>query len=125
MKAVRRILQIAVFVVVLLSGWQFAHQNDALVQIDYVVGRTGEIAVWKALIAAAAAGAVFVAVFLGLSLLTARLQARRFRKAMVKLESEVHQLRNLPVVEPLAESVPAGSAGGTASPALGAAAETG
>jgi len=28
----------------------------------------------------------------------ARMESRRFRKALVKLESEVHQLRNLPVV---------------------------
>lgn len=98
MTFVRRILLVAVFVLLLVGGWRFAHENEAVVSIHYVLGRTVDVALWQALLAAVTAGVLGTGLVLGLSLMRARMESRRFRKALVKLESEVHQLRNLPVV---------------------------
>jgi len=98
LKAVRWIVWVAIFVALLFSGWRFAHQNDATVSIDFVVGQTGELALWEALLLAVAVGVLATGVVLGWALLRARLESRRYRKAVANLESEVHQLRNLPVL---------------------------
>lgn len=98
MGVVRKIVWVAVFLAVLIAGWMFAHGNDAPVRVDYVLGHTPEVALWKVLVVAAAVGAFGAGWVMGWRLLRARLEARRYRKAMLELESEVHQLRNLPVV---------------------------
>jgi uncharacterized integral membrane protein len=98
MGVVRKIVGVAVFLAVLIAGWMFAHGNDEPVSIDYVLGRTPEVALWKALVVAAVLGGVGAVWLMGWRLLRSRLEARRYRKAMLELESEVHQLRNLPVV---------------------------
>jgi len=108
MNVVRKIVFVTVFLLVLVAGWMFAHGNDATVEIDYVMGRTGPVALWKALVAAAGAGVAVTGIVLGWSLLLARLEVRRYRKTLGELESEVHQLRHLPVVG--SERVEAGAA---------------
>lgn len=119
MTTVRRVALIAVIVLILVAGWRFAHENEAIVSIDYVLGRTADVALWKALLMATATGVLIAGAYLGMALLRARLESRRYRKAMVNLESEVHQLRNLPVVA-------SGAAiSGTASSGRGAAAAPG
>jgi len=89
---------VAVFVAALIGGWRFAHGNGQAVRIDYVVGTSADVALWKALLVATGAGLAAAAIVLGWALLRARLESRRYRKALVALESEVHQLRNLPAV---------------------------
>ena len=97
MRAARRVLGVAVFVALLVAGWRFAAGHPQPVQIDYWVGSTGEVALWVALLWAFAAGALAVGALALYQLVRLGLLARRYRKAIAKLEVEVHELRNLPL----------------------------
>lgn len=93
----RKGLWVLVFVALLVVGWRFAHQNESAVSVHYLFGQTSEMALWKIIGLATSAGAVCVGVVMGWALLRARFEARGYRKKMLAFESEVHQLRHLPV----------------------------
>jgi uncharacterized integral membrane protein len=97
MRWVRRLLWIGVLAATLVAGWLFAASNDVPVRVHYLVGETLDLALWKALVGAFAAGALVVGVFALLSALRHGLMQHRYRKLISGLESEVHQLRNLPL----------------------------
>ena len=99
MVLLRRALLALVFVAVLIGGWRFAVQNSAQVTVSYLAGETPSVALWLALLAAFALGAGIAALFSGFSLARAGLLARHYRKTVAGLEGEVHQLRNLPLVD--------------------------
>ncbi len=95
-----------VFIGLLYTGWRFAHGNSTVVDVDYVVGRSRDVAVWKALVVSAGVGMAITFVLMIFSLIGARLEARRFRKAAVGLESELNELRQLhPSSEIVAQTV--------------------
>jgi uncharacterized membrane protein YciS (DUF1049 family) len=110
MRIFRRIGLVAAFVAVLVGGWMFAEGNDAPVRIDYLFGETPDVVLWKALAAVAAIGAVAPLLVMSFWLFVARLEVRRLRKALRELETEVHQLRNLPAVSDDPVEVPATAA---------------
>ena len=97
MRALRRALAIAVFVALLVAGWRFAANHPHPVRIHYLVGETGELALWVALLGAFAAGGVIVGVLAAFQLARLSMLARRWRKSAARLEAEVHELRNLPL----------------------------
>ena len=97
MSYVRRGVWLAVFTGALVGGWNFAGNNSAPIRIDYVFGALGAVPLWLALLTSFGAGAVASALFLFARLTRSSLAQRRYRKTLVALESEVHQLRNLPV----------------------------
>ncbi len=97
MRALRRTLAIAVFVGLLVAGWRFAAHHPDPVRIDYLVGETGELALWVALVGAFAAGGVTVGALAAFQLTRLSMLARRWRKSAARLEAEVHELRNLPL----------------------------
>lgn len=111
MTLVRRIAFVCLLAGLLWAGWGFAHGNQDPVRIDLLFARTGSFALWQALAAAAFLGVLVTTLVLGFSLLRARLEARRFRKAMLGLETEVHQLRNLPLSSETKRPTPAGQQG--------------
>ena len=92
-----RILQIAVLAALLIGGWLFAAENGEPVQVNYVLGQTGDIRLWQALLCAFVLGALGVGSFTLLASLRHGLVQRRYRKLVGGLESELHQLRNLPL----------------------------
>jgi uncharacterized integral membrane protein len=92
-----RILQIGVLAALLIGGWLFASENGAPVQVSYVLGQTGEIRLWQALLSAFALGALGVGAFTLLASVRHGMVQRRYRKLVGGLESELHQLRNLPL----------------------------
>jgi uncharacterized integral membrane protein len=96
-RAVRRVLGIAAFVGLLAVGWRFAAEHPQPVRIRYLVGETGDVALWVALLGAFAAGAVLVGALAIYQLVRVGMLARRYRKLAAKLEVEVHELRNLPL----------------------------
>jgi uncharacterized integral membrane protein len=121
MKWLRRLIAGAAFVGLLVGGWLFADRNGDLVRVDYLVGELGEIPLWKTLIVASLVGAIVSSLVMSLVLVRSLLETRRYRKAVAKLESEVHQLRNLPLVadeqpipSPRALVAPGGGAGPSA-----------
>jgi hypothetical protein len=120
MRWFRRILQIGVLVALLIGGWMFAAENGQPVQVSYVLGQTGELRLWQALLVAFAVGALGVGAFTLLASLRHGMVQRRYRKLVGGLESELHQLRNLPLApeseapggRALRPGAPPGGAGG-------------
>ena len=98
MQTARRLLLVAVFVGLLVSGWYFAASNSTLVHVDYLVDAPLDVALWAALVLAFFSGAAAVAVLALYLLVHGRLLTRRYRKKIAALEAELHQLRNLPLV---------------------------
>jgi uncharacterized integral membrane protein len=108
MRVVRRLLGIGVPVALVWLVWLFAGRNSSPVTIDYLVGESGEVSLWVALVTSFAAGAAIAALVGLYQVAKLGLGRRRYRKAVRGLEAEVHQLRNLPLVTE--ESAPDGSA---------------
>jgi len=98
MRIVRRLLMLAVFVGILVLGWSFASRNADPVAVNYVLGELSGVPLWAVILGSFGAG-VIVAGLLSLFELTKQgLVARRYRKTAEGLESEIHQMRNLPLV---------------------------
>ena len=97
MRAMRRVLVIAAFVGLLVVGWRFAAEHPQPIRIHYLLGETGDMALWVALLGAFGAGAASVAGLAAYQLVRLGMLARRYRKTVTKLEVEVHELRNLPL----------------------------
>ena len=102
----RRLLLVAFLVAILVLGWTLASRNGAQVTVDTVAYRFEAVRLWEVLLGAFALGALLTGALVSLSLARARLLARRYRKEIRGLETEVHQLRNLPVA-PAAGGLPA------------------
>jgi uncharacterized membrane protein YciS (DUF1049 family) len=121
MRVARRVLAIAAFVGLLVAGWRFAAENPQPVQVHYLVGRSGETRLWGALLGAFTAGGACVAALAAVQFARLSMLARRYRKVVARLEAEVHELRNLPLVPdapepdaaaaeaPLGQALPRGS----------------
>jgi uncharacterized membrane protein YciS (DUF1049 family) len=99
MVMLRRVLLGLLFVAVLIGGWRFAAQNSSQVAVSYLAGETPSVALWLALLIAFGLGVVVAGLFAGTSLARTALLARRYRKTVAGLEAEVHQLRNLPLID--------------------------
>ena len=97
MVLIRRLLAAVIFTAMLVAGWKFAAGNAVDVDIDVLAMRVTEVKLWLALLTAFAAG-IGVAGTLGvLALAKSGMVARRYRRTVAGLESEVHQLRNIPL----------------------------
>lgn len=116
MKLLRRSLWAVLFAALVYGGWGFLEGNSDPVRIHYVVGDLPAVPLWQALSGAGALGVLVGTVAMGLGLTRSRLETRRYRKALARLEAEVHQLRNLPLVSdeeiPPAEDALVASGGG-------------
>jgi uncharacterized membrane protein YciS (DUF1049 family) len=99
MRLARRLLGLALFVGALVVGWRFAGRNSAVVSVDYLLGQTAEVSLWAALLGAFGLGAFGVGAIGVYQLARLQLMARRYRKKVRGLESEIHQLRNLPLAD--------------------------
>lgn len=74
-------------------GWSFRSGNDGVIDLDLVWVRLHNVEVWWALVMAVAVGASLGALTVGPAWLRQRILNRRHRKAIERLESEVHRLR--------------------------------
>ena len=112
MRWLPRLLALALFLGALLVGWRFASENVGSVRVHFVIGEVAEIALWKALLVAFAAGAACAGLGWLRLAVKSGLMNRRYRRMLGDLESEIHQLRNLPLApDPVTPSdVPAGAA---------------
>ena len=102
MVLIRRLVAAAIFAATLIAGWMFASRNGALVDVDVLVAQVPQVKLWLVLVVAFGAGAIVAGTIGMLSLTRARMVSRRYRKTVAGLQSEVHELRNLPLaaVEP-------------------------
>jgi uncharacterized integral membrane protein len=99
MRWLRRLVALALFVAILVGGWQFAHRNADLVFVDYLIG-TLDAPRWAVLLGAFALGGLAASAVAGFQAARYALTARRYRKLASGLEEELHQLRNLPLGPP-------------------------
>jgi hypothetical protein len=112
MRWLRSFLFVGLVLGLVFSGWSFRSGNAGVIDLDLVWIRLPNVEVWWAIVMAVGVGAVLGGVPVGLAWLRQRLLNRRHRKAIERLESEVHRLRSLPI---------AGARGGTLDePAAGA-----
>lgn len=112
MRALRRLLLLALFVGLFWVAWQFTHRNEGTVQVDLLVGRTPPLSLWAVLIGAFCVGAASAGAGLLFQLAKKSVATRRYRKTVAGLESEIHQLRNLPLAGAEAGLGPAPDAAG-------------
>lgn len=104
MRWARRILLAAVLVALPVGVHLFVTRNSQTISIDYLGGREEGVAIWLALLASFAAGAVVASLVAFLVSLRLRLETHRYRKATRALEAELHKLRNLPLSDEAAEA---------------------
>jgi len=81
----------------LYLAYRLAAANSPPVAVDFLVARVDDVALWKALGGAFLIGAGLVALFTFLQMARTGLVMRRYRKKLLDLEVEIHQLRNLPL----------------------------
>ena len=97
MKILRRVLAFALLVALLWAFYRFAQANADLTTIDLVYAKLPEAPQWMVLIATFGLGAVLATLLLLYHMARQGLVTRRYRKTVRGLESEIHQLRNLPL----------------------------
>lgn len=99
MRLARRLLVVAVFGALFFLAWRFAADNSGVVTIKTPVWEGGEVSLWIGLLAAFALGAIVTGLVAAYQVARLGLLGRQYRKIIRRLESEVHQLRNLPLTE--------------------------
>ena len=94
----RRVLPMLFGAGILYLAYRLASANSPPVAVDFLLGRVEGVALWRALAGAFAVGAGLVAAVAVLQMARSGLVLRRYRKKLLGLEVEIHQLRNLPLV---------------------------
>ena len=107
MRMLRRLLVLGVFVALFVGAWRFVSANSARIDLDLVLLPLHQVPLWSALLGAFALGASCAGASLLYELAKKSFAARRYRKELAGLESEIHQLRNLPLAAPEARGEPA------------------
>jgi hypothetical protein len=90
----------ALFVAALVFGWRFRAANEMPVNVDFLLGVLPSVPVWKILCASFLVGAGAALLVCLFQLARLSLTARRYRKALGRLEAEIHELRTLPLHTP-------------------------
>lgn len=99
MRTLRRVLVLVLVVAVAVLFYLFAAENGESVAVAIPLrAERLNVALWLALLAASGVGALAMALVLLFELARMGLTARQYRRAVSSLESEIHQLRNLPLV---------------------------
>jgi uncharacterized integral membrane protein len=109
MKTVRRLLALAFFAGAFAVAYQFGKNAEPL-SLRLFQWTTPAAPAWLVLSLAFAAGALVASGLWLFQVIRLSLLARRYRKTTVALESEVHQLRNLPLAGGEGAALAAGGA---------------
>lgn len=96
MRMLRRLLVVVVFVALFAGVWRFVGGNAQPVTIELLLLQLS-VPLWGALLGAFGLGALCAGASLVYELAKKSFATRRYRKQMAGLESEIHQLRNLPL----------------------------
>lgn len=107
MRMLRRLLVVIVFGALFVGAWRFVNGNGTRIDLDLVFFTLHQLPLWSALLGAFALGALSAGASLVYELTKKSFAARRYRKELAGLESEIHQLRNLPLAVPETHGGPA------------------
>lgn len=111
MRWLRRLVVVALFVGAFVLCWRFVHANQEPVFVDFLfLGGDVTAPLWAVLAASFGLGVALGVLAMGFQTARLALTKRRYRKLARDLESEVHQLRNLPLGAPDAARTQAGDA---------------
>ena len=91
------LLGAGLFVGALVVGWDFSAANATTIDIDLLWMTIAEVTVWQLVLASFGLGAGLVAVAAGFLGTRGALLRHRYRSTIRKQESELHQLRSLPL----------------------------
>ena len=97
MQTVRRLMALFLFAGLFFVVWRFASMNATEIPVDLLVFQIPAEPIWVVLLVAFGLGALLASASLCYLVIKKNLVARRYRKAVRGLESEIHQLRNLPL----------------------------
>lgn len=97
MKTLRRLAAVVLFGAAFWAAYRLADANASLVVVDLLYLETPATELWIVLVAAFGLGAVIAGLGLSYEIARLGLLSRRYRKSVGRLETEIHQLRNLPV----------------------------
>jgi len=111
MRILRRLVWLALFVGILVLGWGFASRNAEPVTVHYLLGVRADVPLWGVMLGAFGLGAAVAGVLSLFELAKQGMVARRYRKTAEGLESEIHQMRSLPLVGPPDAEADADAAG--------------
>ena len=85
------------FVGALWLGWTFRAANASAVDLDLVWVRVPSDELWWLLVLGICFGALLATLVVGFAWLRGRVLNRRYKKVIARLESELHQMRSLPL----------------------------
>jgi hypothetical protein len=88
---------IGLFVGLLWAGWSFRAGNAATIDLDLIWLQLSGVAIWRVILVSIGLGAITGGTLVGFPWLRARLLNHRYRRAIRRLEAEVHELRSLPL----------------------------
>jgi uncharacterized membrane protein YciS (DUF1049 family) len=101
------------FVGMLSVGWMFRDRNSNSIDLELIWFQVSDIEIWWVILVAMALGGGLAAMPLSFAWLRSRLLNMRYRRAIKRLESELHEMRSLPLADnqpELREPVDPGSA---------------
>ena len=99
MHILRRLLLLVLLGAVVWAGVQFVRTNESPVTVDLLLTQVSGVALWLTLLVAFGLGAGLAAAICLFEVARYGMVARRYRKTAARLESEIHQLRNLPLAD--------------------------
>jgi uncharacterized membrane protein YciS (DUF1049 family) len=89
---------IGLFVAMLSLGWSFRSGNASVIELDLIWVRLPNVELWWVILVAIGIGAAGSTLIMGFAWMRARLLNRRYRRAIQRLEAELHELRSLPLM---------------------------
>ena len=110
MKLLRRLIGLALFLAAFVLAYRLAGANADRVTVDLLFATTPSAELWVVLLCAFGVGAAAAGTALLFEIARLGLLSRRYRKTVAGLETEIHQLRNLPIGDE-AQPVLPGSSG--------------
>ena len=93
---IRRLVPTVVGAGLLYLAWRLINANAEGVKVDFLLGRV-DLVLWQALGTSFLLGATMVGLYAIYQMARGGLVSRHYRKQLSNLETEVHQLRNLPL----------------------------
>lgn len=93
---IRRLVPMVGGAGLLYLAWRLINANAEGVKVDFLLGRI-DLVLWQALGTSFLLGATMVGLYAIYQMARGGLLSRRYRKQLSNLETEVHQLRNLPL----------------------------